>query len=40
MKEIYTEIEINASAEEVWHVLTDFGAYPEWNLFLGLPRKI
>jgi uncharacterized protein YndB with AHSA1/START domain len=29
MKEIHTEIEINAPAEEVWRVLTDFSAYPE-----------
>jgi uncharacterized protein YndB with AHSA1/START domain len=31
MKEIHTEIEINASAEKVWRVLTDFAAYSEWN---------
>jgi hypothetical protein len=34
MKEIYTEIEINAPAERVWQVLTDFAAYPEWNPFV------
>ena len=34
MKEIHTEIEINASAEKVWQVLTDFPAYPEWNPFV------
>ena len=34
MKEIHTEIEINASAEKVWRVLTDFAAYPEWNPFV------
>ena len=34
MKEIYTEIEINASAEKVWRVLTDFAAYPMWNPFV------
>ena len=31
MRELRTEIEINASAGKVWRVLTDFDAYPEWN---------
>jgi hypothetical protein len=34
MKEIYTEVEINACAERVWRVLTEFAAYPEWNPFI------
>ena len=34
MKELQTEIEINAPAERVWRVLTDFAAYPEWNPFI------
>lgn len=34
MKEIHTEIEINAPAEKIWRVLTDFAAYPEWNPFV------
>jgi hypothetical protein len=34
MKEIHTEIEINAPAEKVWQVLTDFAAFPEWNPFV------
>jgi hypothetical protein len=34
MKEIHTEIEINAPAEKVWRALTDFVAYPEWNPFV------
>ena len=34
MKEIHTEIEINAPAEKIWKVLTDFAAYPEWNPFV------
>jgi len=31
MTEICTEIEIQAPAERVWQVLTDFAAYPHWN---------
>ena len=34
MKVIRTKIEINASAAQVWHVLTDFDKYPEWNPFI------
>jgi len=34
MKELFTEIEIRASAERVWQILTDFEKYPEWNPFL------
>ncbi len=34
MKEIYTEIEINASPAKVWEVLTDFKKYPSWNPFI------
>jgi Polyketide cyclase / dehydrase and lipid transport len=34
MKEIHTEIEINAPGESVWRALTDFAAYPEWNPFI------
>lgn len=33
-KEITTSIEINASVEVVWNVLTDFEKYPEWNPFI------
>jgi len=29
-----TEIDINASGERVWRVLTDFSAYGEWNPFI------
>lgn len=43
MREIHTEIEIGAAPAEVWRVLTDFGAYPEWNPFVksvsGEPRE-
>ncbi len=34
MKIIRTEIEIDASAEKVWKILTDFGAFPAWNPFV------
>ena len=34
MKELNNELEINASAERVWHVLTDFASFPQWNPFL------
>lgn len=42
MRELHTEIDIAAPPERVWDVLTDFGAYPEWNPFIrsidGEPR--
>ena len=34
MKELRTEIEIQASPEKVWQVLTTFDKYPEWNPFI------
>ena len=34
MKLIKTEIVIEASVEQVWAVLMDFSAYPEWNPFI------
>jgi hypothetical protein len=34
MKELHTEIEIDASAERVWGILTDFASYPQWNPFI------
>src|SRR5262245_28914338 len=43
MKELYTEIEINASPEKVWQVLTDFGHFKDWNPFIrsiqGTPKN-
>jgi hypothetical protein len=39
MKEIYTEVEIQASAEEVWQALIDFAAYPQWNPFIQIAGK-
>ena len=34
MKEIRTEIDIKASPEKAWEVLTDFNNYPQWNPFI------
>lgn len=34
MKEVYTEIEIDASAGIVWSILTDFDNFPNWNPFI------
>ena len=34
MKELRTEIDIEAPAERVWQILTDFASYPEWNPFV------
>jgi len=43
MKEIITHIEINASPQRVWSILTDFESYPQWNPFLrslsGEPKE-
>jgi hypothetical protein len=34
VREIRSEIEIEAPAAVVWGVLTDFAAFPEWNPFI------
>ncbi len=34
MKELRSEIEIQAPAERVWQLLTDFGSFPKWNPFI------
>ena len=34
MKELRSEIRINAPAAKVWEKLTDFGEYPKWNPFI------
>ncbi|MEW5841057.1 SRPBCC domain-containing protein [Nitrososphaera sp.] len=33
-KEIRTEVEIDASAQKVWDIITGFAEYPEWNPFI------
>lgn len=33
-KQLRTHIDINASPERVWRILTDFAAYPHWNPFI------
>jgi hypothetical protein len=33
-KQLYTEIDIDATPEQVWQVLTDFDSYPQWNPFM------
>jgi len=43
MKQIRTEILIDAPASTVWKILTDFDSYPDWNPFIksfkGEPTK-
>ncbi len=34
MAEIYTEIIIDATPEQIWTVLMDFESYPSWNPFI------
>jgi hypothetical protein len=34
LKAVDAVVEINASAEDVWEVLTDFDAYYQWNPYL------
>ena len=34
MKELCTEIEIQASDKRVWQLLTDFASFPQWNPFI------
>lgn len=34
MHTLHTEIDIRSAPEQVWDVLVDFDAYPEWNPFI------
>lgn len=34
MKELWTAIDIDASADTVWAILTDLSQYAAWNLFI------
>ena len=34
MRELNSEIEIDASPGRVWELLTDFDSYPQWNPFI------
>jgi hypothetical protein len=34
MKELCSEIEIHASSERVWQILSDFKRFPDWNPFI------
>ena len=33
-KQLVSQVDIDATAEQVWKVLTDFAAYPAWNPFI------
>jgi len=33
-RELYSEIEIHASPERIWEILSEFQRYPEWNPFI------
>ncbi len=40
MKELRTEIIINATPDQVWKVLTEFTSYGEWNSFMVVEGKL
>jgi hypothetical protein len=33
-KQLRAQVDIHATPERVWQILTDFGAYPRWNPFM------
>jgi hypothetical protein len=33
-KQLRTQVDIHASPERVWQILTDFTTYPQWNPFM------
>ena len=33
-RQLESEVEVQASPERVWEVLTNFAAYPDWNPFI------
>lgn len=35
MKQYHTSIKINGTLSEVWHELTNFKVYPDWNPIVG-----
>lgn len=43
MRELRSEVDISASPEQVWQLLTDLPSYPEWNPFIrrasGVPEE-
>lgn len=40
MKELRTEIEIQATSEKVWRILTDLDEYPEWHPYATAVGKV
>jgi len=34
MKSLHATVDIDAPAERVWQVVSDFGRYPDWNPFI------
>lgn len=40
MKELRTEIEIRASPEKVWKIMTDLDKYPEWHPYATAVGKV